>query len=551
VLNLEGAGSSGPAYLVRTAPQSGHLIDAFRAVAPAPLAQSFVEEVFKRMPNDTDFSVALRAGVQGIDFAFAGERNHYHTPLDTVANLDLGSLQHHGENVLPLLKVLVESDLEATRPSYVYANLGKRLWLHWEPGLGAFLALAAVLGLGLATWRIRPQPWRLLAVAAAAIAVATVSMLATYGALLVVDRLVGTRPAWPADPWPWRAVIFATPVLVLALAGPWLARRFGGATVYLGVWWIATALAVAIAVWLPLAAYLFVPAAILAAALSLIGSVRPGQHGFAAIGAIAALPPAWFLLGTAASMESTQGFTLAIAMAAPLALLAMLALPAAPRDPSRAVTLCAAGALLLGGAMAALAAPYSAWRPQHLNLTWIEEAGAATATVAASSPNPLPARLRDAATLERRSVFPWDSEEQADAADVTALGAPAPSLASIEAADDGFVRLQITPASGALATVLWVPVARIEDSVRVEGRTTTSTPRPDGVASYRRLYFVAPPAAFVVEVKLRPGAPETAYLVDVHAGLPAAAAALGAARGELAVPFHSGDRTLVYRKVTL
>ena len=104
VINLEGSGSAGPVYLLRTGPASGELMAAFRNVAPHPVAQSFTEEIFKRMPNDTDFSVSLRAGLPGIDFAFAGERNHYHTPLDSIANLDLGTLQHHGENTLPLLR---------------------------------------------------------------------------------------------------------------------------------------------------------------------------------------------------------------------------------------------------------------------------------------------------------------------------------------------------------------------------------------------------------------------------------------------------------------
>ena len=136
VINLEGSGSAGPVYLLRTGPASGELMAAFRDAAPYPFAQSFTEEIFKRMPNDTDFSVSLRAGLPGIDFAFAGERNHYHTPLDTIANLEPGTLQHHGENTLPLLRTLVDADLAATAPNEVYASLGERHWLHWSPANG-------------------------------------------------------------------------------------------------------------------------------------------------------------------------------------------------------------------------------------------------------------------------------------------------------------------------------------------------------------------------------------------------------------------------------
>ena len=76
------------------------MIDTFRRVAPHALAFSFIAEVFKQMPNDTDFSVSIGAGKPGLDFATAGERNHYHTNRDTIANLNPASLQHHGDNVL-------------------------------------------------------------------------------------------------------------------------------------------------------------------------------------------------------------------------------------------------------------------------------------------------------------------------------------------------------------------------------------------------------------------------------------------------------------------
>ena len=54
------------------------------------------------------------SGKPGIDFVFAGERNHYHTPHDTIANLSLATLQHHGENVLPLVRALADADLSKT-----------------------------------------------------------------------------------------------------------------------------------------------------------------------------------------------------------------------------------------------------------------------------------------------------------------------------------------------------------------------------------------------------------------------------------------------------
>ena len=194
VINLEGSGSSGPVYLLRTGPASGELMAAFRDVAPHPFAQSFAEENFKRMPNDTDFSVSLRAGLPGIDFAFAGERNHYHTPLDSIANLDLGTLQHHGESTLPLLRTLVDADLSAATPNEVYTNLGRRHWLHWSPVTGIVLAAITVALLLFATWRARVAPLRLLAAVAIGVATLIVAASVTLAALWLVD-VRGTIPA--------------------------------------------------------------------------------------------------------------------------------------------------------------------------------------------------------------------------------------------------------------------------------------------------------------------------------------------------------------------
>jgi hypothetical protein len=80
VINVEGSGSGGPSLLLRTSEPGGHLLDAFRSTADSPVAISYAQEVFARMPNDTDFTVPDRLGISSIDFSFAFEFNHYHTP---------------------------------------------------------------------------------------------------------------------------------------------------------------------------------------------------------------------------------------------------------------------------------------------------------------------------------------------------------------------------------------------------------------------------------------------------------------------------------------
>ena len=81
VLNIEGSGSSGSSMVLRTSDSNELLIKSYSSENTSPYGFSFIKEIFKRMPNDTDFSVVERAKISGIDFAFAGERNHYHLSL--------------------------------------------------------------------------------------------------------------------------------------------------------------------------------------------------------------------------------------------------------------------------------------------------------------------------------------------------------------------------------------------------------------------------------------------------------------------------------------
>jgi hypothetical protein len=553
VINLEGAGSAGPVRLFRTGAESGHVLTAFAATATMPIAQSLTEEVFKRMPNDTDFSVALRAGLPGVDFAFVHERNHYHTPLDSIAELDLGTLQHHGENTLPLLRVLLDADLAATASTGAYTSLGARLWLRWSPSTGVALAVAALALLAFATWRSCPRLLHVAGAAGGALAIAIVSVLICLAALWLVDRIVGVRPNWPADPWPWRIAVFASPALALALVGPACVRRIGPSAAFLGAWWLWSLLALACAVWLPLAANQFVPAALVAAALAALLAISP--RGAASVGVgvaacAAAVAAGWFFLPMAPMLEASQGLELAAAAVGPLALMAAAMLPAAMHDPGRIVLLGALGALLLAFAMAVLVSPYSVKRPQHLNLVTAQEDGAATGRLVAVTNERVPDSLRALGDFQRvHAALPW-TDEDTHALDVAREPDSAPAVEPLDPAD-GFTRFRITPPPGADAVALLIPRARIADAVRIDERDLTTQPTR-GNATHRRIAYFAPPAAgFVVGVKPAAGATETAYLMSVQNGLSDVAIPFAEARGALAVPVHSGDQTIVYRKIEI
>lgn len=104
VLNFEARGNSGPSIMFETSPQNGWLIDEFAEAAPHPVANSLSYEIYKLLPNDTDFTILREAGMPGLNFAFIEGLTHYHTQIDSVNNLDERSLQHHGASALALAR---------------------------------------------------------------------------------------------------------------------------------------------------------------------------------------------------------------------------------------------------------------------------------------------------------------------------------------------------------------------------------------------------------------------------------------------------------------
>jgi Peptidase family M28 len=114
VLNFEARGSSGPSLMYETSEGNQRLIEEFAKAVPRPLANSLLFEIYKRLPNDTDFSVYKRAGLPGLNFAYVDQSTHYHTQLDNVGTVSENSLQHHGSYALALTRHFGNLDLPAT-----------------------------------------------------------------------------------------------------------------------------------------------------------------------------------------------------------------------------------------------------------------------------------------------------------------------------------------------------------------------------------------------------------------------------------------------------
>jgi hypothetical protein len=153
VVNADVRGVSGPSYLFQTSPGDAGLIGIYANGVSHYATSSISGVVYRYMPNDTDLTPALEAGLPGVNFAFVGNVAAYHTPLDRRENLDPRSLQQQGDNVLAMadgLRRAAPGELKSGELIYIDI-LGRwlpRLSLPWALPLSVLaFAVIAIAGL--------------------------------------------------------------------------------------------------------------------------------------------------------------------------------------------------------------------------------------------------------------------------------------------------------------------------------------------------------------------------------------------------------------------
>ena len=133
VLNLEARGNTGPSIMFETSSQNGWLIGELASAAPYPVGNSLSYDIYKLLPNDTDFTALRDSKLPGLNFAFIEGLTRYHTQLDSVSNVDQRSLQHHGSNALALTRHFGNMNLaEKKEQNAVYFNVPGSILIHYS-----------------------------------------------------------------------------------------------------------------------------------------------------------------------------------------------------------------------------------------------------------------------------------------------------------------------------------------------------------------------------------------------------------------------------------
>lgn len=112
VLNFEARGNDGATLMFETSEGNQWMIDAFKNSSSVPVANSLFYELYKRIPNGSDFTVFKQAGMQGLNFASVKGLNSYHTTFDNLEVMNEGTFYHHGTYAYQLAKHFANHELQ-------------------------------------------------------------------------------------------------------------------------------------------------------------------------------------------------------------------------------------------------------------------------------------------------------------------------------------------------------------------------------------------------------------------------------------------------------
>lgn len=281
-LNFDGTGGTGPPVLFEAGPGRGDALAAWARGATSPFGGSFGVEIYKRLPNDTDFTILKGMGASGLNFAPIGDSYVYHTDRDVPAGVSDDTISREIANTIGIVRALDETGLARTDDEPTFFDLGERTGIVYGATAARALGIIACL-MGLVAW------WLLTSTIAIDRGAGGLSRAATR-AIVVAGVVVASMIAatWLLravrhEPTPW----YASPqwtfggLAALGCLTIWAAARVGrerrGRLSPRVVWWCALPVWIGLTAWLLAAA----PAASYLSALPLLvvgGLVVVSRH---------------------------------------------------------------------------------------------------------------------------------------------------------------------------------------------------------------------------------------------------------------------------------
>lgn len=542
VINLEARGVTGPSMMFETGQGNRSLIRVFSKNVERPVANSLAYEMYRRMPNDTDFSVYKRAGRSGLNFAFAQGVAAYHSTADALEQFDRGSLQHHGDNAWSMLLALADRNLAQlpSREDAGYMDLFASTLLHYPVsitgGLALVLGVWAMLAIGLAfrrEFRFRQLRWGLLAIPG------LLALIALSGYLLSwpLGRWPDLHPLDHPYPWVGRLTLFAALALCLFTTLRLFQGRVSACAWMMLGWGLLVALAITTATRLPSASHIV----LLPLALFAIGSVvdllrrkspapllAASLLGYAGAALVSFYH--FFMIGLTVNFDRSHFMMMPLALAA-LLVMPMLLAWSERRElswkPARWLSVA-----VLTGCFIHLSLPgFTPERPRHMTPMYSEVAGQETGHLLLESPY---GRV-DAAYAAEQGFQPTVLDRglaapvERPAREIAALGLPPVEVTEVDMRPEGAAwrrTLRIIPGAGVLALRLVIPgdVGLVKAWLNGQPALDTAL-RPDHEWRQYTLRLIYPgPGPLSVELLTASAAPFDLRVISRHP-LPAALSA--------------------------
>jgi hypothetical protein len=571
VLNAEGRGHTGPVHMFRTTPNNGGMIRMLAAAAPYPSAESAANEIFQRMPNDTDLTVFDQAGYAGMDFANVHGLTHYHTPLDNLDNADARTLQHHGSYLLSLSRAFGDHDLgELAAPDRSYFSLPGLGLVHYPMALALPLALLAavfvvvsLLSLGRrGRWSWGGSARGLLHFAGALL---LLPLLASVFWLWLSGHVPETRWFAHGEPYDSGRFLLGTCLLVMALYAAsigWLRLQpLELLSPVLGTW---AGLGLLTAWLMPGAAYLFLWP-LLFATLGLVLSERAVLRGFrvhAVVLSLAAIPllvlqaPQVEAAAVALTLDAIPVITVALVLG--LGLLA-LQFDFLRTSMGRVAPLALAVAGLAVLIMAQQDAGFDAERKKPNGVHYFADLDAGEAVWYSHDPAPDEWTRHFLGDDPQRGALPaWapaafagaDGVLQQSATVTEMRGTRAELLSATRSGEGRRLRLKIIAPPGNHSTVITFPGGTEIIAVTIDGRSVPADPAWDTPA-LQLLLFALPEEGIELELVTEQARPLPLQLRVNLRGLPDAEGAVPPRPDHMMPGSQLGDLTRLQRRLEL
>ncbi len=268
VVNLEARGIKGPALMFETSSNNKKVIDLYKK-ANLPVSYSLAAAVYSKMPNGSDFTEFKNAGLPGINFAVLNDLDYYHTNNDNYDNISDTSIQHYGEQVLPVVQEYVynskygQADYFESNQDSIFFTLLPNVFINYSSLIATILSVVSLVALvvvmrGLKVNAKLVVKWTTIWTGVA-LAVAAIGVAISYIISMVTDIefKITYMPRVTGADFIALAAVVLTSILVTILSKKLAKNRYEFEAMLFGGLWFNEILLVIFMITLPGGSYLF------------------------------------------------------------------------------------------------------------------------------------------------------------------------------------------------------------------------------------------------------------------------------------------------------